>query len=229
MIVSKTLSEQVRKYLKKQLESGLIRPGDKINEKNIAKNLKISRTPIREALIQLQTEGFIEIFPRKCIRVKKLSLKEIKAIYAVIGSLEAEAADIAVDKFTEGDISKMEELYHRMEKALAEDNFIKYMELNLRSHNLFINKCENGIFSNIIKQLKKRLYDFPRIIVTIPEWEKMLMKDHYNLIQLFKKRDKANIKRLIKEEHWNFERNYPFMIQKYGKIIKNEEEDKCLN
>jgi DNA-binding GntR family transcriptional regulator len=220
LIVSETLSEQVRKHLKKQLEKGVLRPGDKIDEKNIAKNLKISRTPIREALIQLEREGFIEIFPRRCIRVKKLSLNEIKDIYAAIGSLEGEAAAIAIDKFTEEDISKMEELYYGMEKALVKDNFIKYMELNLQSHSLFIKKCENEIFSNIIGHLKKRLYDFPRIIVTIPEWEKMLMKDHYNLIQLFKKKDKDAIRKLIKEKHWNFERNYPFIIQKYGKIIK---------
>jgi len=220
MIVNKTLSEQVREYLREQLESGRLKAGDKIDETSLAKSLGVSRTPIREAIIHLEKEGFIEILRRRCIKIKRLSLNEIKNIYTIIGALEAEAAEVAMDKFTEEDISKMEELYHKMEKALKKGDHIKYMEFNFQSHSLFIDKFGNEILRNIIDSLKKRLYDFPRIIVTIPEWEKMLMNDHYNLIQLFKKKDKASLRKLIKEKHWNFDRNYPFMIQKYSEIIE---------
>ena len=95
------------------MEVGKLRQGERIDDKELYRILGVSRTPIREALIQLKNEEFIEIIPRCGIEVKKISLKEIEEIYNIIGTLEAKAAGIAVDKLKDEDISRMEELFKK--------------------------------------------------------------------------------------------------------------------
>jgi DNA-binding GntR family transcriptional regulator len=212
----RSLKDCVMDYLKQEMESGNLKPGDRINEKEICQKLGVSRTPIREALIQLEREGFIEISPRKSIRVKKLTLKEIEDIYQVIGALESEAAEIACDRLTPEDIARMEKDYEEMVQALAQDDFKKYMDINLELHNVHLRLCGNEVLINIVNQLKKRLYDFPRIMLNIPEWEEKCIEEHRQLIQFFKERNKGAIKELIKNKHWGFEDNRRFILVYYN-------------
>lgn len=214
----KSLTEYVMEYLKQEMEKGNLKPGSRINEKNLCKVLGVSRTPIREALLQLDKEGFVEILPRRSIRIKKLTLKEIEDIYNTIGILEAEAAQKACEKISEEDIERMEKLYQKMEKALIKNNFLSYMEFNRELHNIHIKLCGNDVLQEIISKLRSRLYDFPRIILTIPEWEEKCMKEHKELIELFKKKDKKAIKTLIRDKHWNFQDNYKFIVKYYDLI-----------
>ena len=124
----------------------------------------------------------------------------------IISTLEAEAAVLAVDEFTGDDIHKMDTLFEKMKKALEEENFHKYLELNHQSHNLIIEKMDNDILTDIMDGLKKRFFDFPLIMSGIPEWLDLMLSDHAKMIQLFKKKDKEGIRKLIKD-HYSYERN----------------------
>ena len=83
----KSLKEQVYEYLREQLHKGKIRPGSFINMDETSRKLGISKTPLRDALIQLEMEGFITILPRKGVYVNVLTLQDIKDYYQVIGAL----------------------------------------------------------------------------------------------------------------------------------------------
>ena len=87
-----SIHRSVADYIRDQIEEGRYRPGEKINEKELCEVLGISRTPIREALIQLGKEGLVDIQPRRGVRVRKLSPEEVKHMYKVVGLLESEAA-----------------------------------------------------------------------------------------------------------------------------------------
>lgn len=221
----KSLSECVMDYLREEMEKGNLMPGARINEKQLCQLLGVSRTPIREAIIQLQKEGFVEILPRKSIRIKKLTLKEIEDIYNVIGILESEAAEIACEKITQEDIKKMEEMYQKMEKALKKNNFKSYMEHNRELHNIHIELSGNKILQEIITKLRSRLYDFPRMMLALPEWEEKCMKEHKELIELFKRKDKKAIRKLIRDKHWGFRDNYKFIL-KYYDLVNSKNNDK---
>ena len=123
---------------------------------------------------------------------------------------------------TEEEIHELEENYRGMEKALAENDFSVYLELNAKCHQILTKYCENPILTNIVLKLKERLYNFPKIIVNIPEWEKMMMSDHDQMIQLLKKRDRDGLEDLIKNVHWNFKRNYPYILKYYEIFNLNE-------
>jgi len=215
-IAYRSLKACVKNYLKQQMEQGQLVPGDRIEEKELCDTLNISRTPIREALIELESEGFIEIIPRKSIRVRKLSDKEIRDMFEVIGTLEAMAAERAVDLLTETDLSEMEDIYHKMLATYKRGDFDQYVDWNTKLHDFHIKLYDNKILSNIVGQLKERLWNFPRTPFHIPEWEEMMLKDHAELVDLFQKRDKEAIKKLLMEVHWNFDRNYPFLVQYFA-------------
>ncbi|MGQ9471234.1 MAG: GntR family transcriptional regulator [Candidatus Aminicenantales bacterium] len=224
-IIYRSLKDCVMDYLREEMETGSLKPGERINEKEICQKLGISRTPIREALIQLEREGFIEISPRKSIRVKKLTLEEIEDIYNVVGTLEAEAAEVACDRLTPEDIAKMEEKFKQMAEALARDDFKKYMEINLDLHNIHLRLCGNAVLQAIVNQLKKRLYDFPRIMLTLPEWEEKCMAEHRLMIRYFKEKNKPALKDLIKNKHWGFEGNKKFILVYYDLLNAKKPKD----
>lgn len=206
MIYRKKLSDQVREYIKRQIERGILRPGDRIRERELCQTLDLSRTPIREALIQLTSEGIVEVLPRRLIRVKKHSLKELKDLSTIISSLEADAAEAAVDLCTEEDIAEQESLYRKMKKALEKDNYPEYKKLNDRAHDLLVAKMNNSVLNELMPNLKKRFFDLPLILSGIPEWLDLMLSDHFTMIQCLKKRDKAGIRKII-TEHFNYERN----------------------
>ncbi len=215
----KSIADCVVDFLKNQMELGYLKPGERIDEKELCKVLKVSRTPIREALIRLEMDGFVEILPRRTILVKKISLEEIRDIYQVIGNLEVEAVGMAIERIEKENINRMEELYKKMVEALKDGDIDKWIDSNLELHSIHLHLSGNKILKDIVSKLKKRLYDFPRKIVNIPEWSREMMKDHFQLIEAFKKKEKAIAKKIIKE-HWNFKRSYPFIVQYYD--LKNE-------
>jgi DNA-binding GntR family transcriptional regulator len=217
MINQKSLSQQVKDHIKFQIEKRILRPGDRINEKLLCQTLGLSRTPVREAIIQLSIEGIVEVLPRRFIQVKKHTLKDIRNLYTIISALEADAAETFIDNVTQEDIANQEKLYDKMKMALDEDNYQKYKELNELSHKMFIDKMNNEILSELLANLKKRFFDFPLILSGIPEWLDLMLSDHYKMIQLLKNKDKAGIRKLIKE-HWSYERNIRFGIDAGGPV-----------
>ena len=82
-----SLREQVYDHLRQQIHQGEIRPGVLINLDRLSRELGISKTPLKEAIIRLECEGFVEILPRRGIRVKKITSREIKDLYQMLGSL----------------------------------------------------------------------------------------------------------------------------------------------
>jgi len=212
----KSLKECVYEYLSKELECGGLKPGEIIDEKQLCNKLNVSRTPIREALIQLETEGFVTILPRRRIYVRELNLKDIENIYQIVGALEAAAAERALDRMTDKHVAELERLYEKMEKALRRGDFSKHMDYNLQTHELFLKLNGNELLTKTVLLLKKRLYDFPEIIKEVPEWDNMLLAQHRKMIELCRKKQKKALSRLLSDTHWNFEKNRSHVVTYYS-------------
>jgi len=217
----KSLTECVTDYLKRQLDISALKPGDEINIGAISETLGISRTPIREALIQLLKDGFVEIVSRRKFFIKRLTLGDIEHIYQVVGLLEAEGAKNACNKMTDAEILELEGQYREMEEALKKGDTQKYLSSNSRSHALISKYCDNPILLEFAENLKARLYVFPKLISEMPEWVKKLMNDHYKMIHYIKKKDSKALEDLIKNEHWNYSKNYNLIAKYYERFNKN--------
>ena len=127
----KSLKEQVYDYLREEFRLHRLKPGAIINMDTTSKELGISKTPLREALLQLEMEGFVTIVPRRGIYVNSLSIKEIKEFYQVIGALEGSAILECANKMKKEDIEKMAKYNDEMEKAIEKDNFDLFYDKNI--------------------------------------------------------------------------------------------------
>jgi DNA-binding GntR family transcriptional regulator len=212
----KSLKEQVYEYLRDQLGKGDLLPGSVINMEETSQKLGVSRTPLRDALLQLEMEGFVSILPRRGVVVNHLSVQDIKNYYEIIGALESTALSHGFEKIKNSHIKKMRELNDEMERAIREDNFNLYYQKNLKFHNIFLQLSENENMVKIVNTLKKRLYDFPRQEGFVKQWEESSILEHRELVDLIRKGRKDDAARHIRNVHWSYDVQEKF-IKKYYK------------
>ena len=163
MINSSSLREQIYSYLRSEIKSGRLEPGSSINLDQMCRKLGISKTPLKEALIKLECEGFVGALPRRGFQVKHLTQQELKDYYEIIGYLESGVvASIFNQLKAPALIKQMKQSNTEQMKALKAGNFDRYYLLNLEFHDLFLNLSDNATLRELVVPMKKRLYDFPR-------------------------------------------------------------------
>jgi DNA-binding GntR family transcriptional regulator len=213
---TKSLKDQVYDYLRDQMQKRILRPGSAINMDDTSRKLGVSKTPLREALLLLETEGFVTILPRRGILVKVLSLADIKDFYDVIGALEAKALALSFSQLTASDIALMERLIAGMDKALAANDFDLYYERNLRFHDVYLKPCRNETLLKVVNTIKKRLYDFPRQARFVKEWELASMGEHREFLRLVREGEREAAIRFILDVHWSYRVQERYIKQYYA-------------
>lgn len=211
----KSLKEQVYDYLREEIHKHSLRAGSMVNMDATSKKLGISKTPLRDALIQLEMEGFVTIAPRRGIFVNALTLEDIKNYYQVIGALESSALINSFEKIEEADIKKMNKLNKGMKTAIEKDNFNLFYKKNLEFHNCYINLCGNKQLIKIVTTLKKRLYDFPQQEKWIKEWEESSILEHQKIVDYIAEGKVQEAAYIIHGVHWSFEVQEKFIMRYY--------------
>ena len=214
MLNTKSLREQVYEYLRDEINNRKLLPGSTININAISQHLGISKTPLRDAIIQLEIEGFVTILPRRGVTVNKLTLKDIKDSYEIVGALEGSVILNVFDRIGEQHISSMEKLNAKQIKALDRKDYDHYYKLNLDFHNVFLDLSDNKSLRRIVRPYKQRLYDFP-MRGYIKEWELNNFKEHDQFIELIKKKDRRGAVRIMKDVHWSFKVQEKYIRQFY--------------
>ena len=213
----KSLKEQVYEYLREQMRRGEIMPGSAIDMEETSRKLGVSKTPLRDALLQLETEGFVSIQPRRRVVVNALTLEDIRHYYEVIGALESTALRAAFDHLRGGEIVRMERLNAEMKEAIEKDDFDLYYEKNLAFHDVFLDLCGNETLKKIVTTLKKRLYDFPRQQGFVKEWERASIGEHARLIGHLRRRRKDEAAAFFRDVHWSYQVQERFIVKYYAK------------
>ncbi len=214
MLNTKSLREQVYEYLRDEINNRKLLPGATININEISQQLGISKTPLRDAIIQLEIEGFVTILPRRGVIVKKLSLQEIKYSYQIVGALEGSVIIDVFERIGKSHISRMEKINAKQIKALKRKEYDNYYKLNLDFHNVFLDLSENKSLKNIVTPYKQRLYDFPRRGY-IKEWELNNCEEHNQLVELIKKKDRLGAAAFMRDVHWSFKVQEKYIRQFY--------------
>jgi DNA-binding GntR family transcriptional regulator len=210
-----SLSEQVYSYLRRQMNQGSILPGSTINIGEIAKQLGISKTPLRDALIHMEIEGFVEIIPRRGVRVNELNIHDVKNAYDAIGLVEAFIVTTCIDKIDSTHIQKLEELNETMISDIKSNDFSRLFKTNLQFHNVYLDISDNEPLKKFILPIKHRLYDFPRQNY-ISEWELENCEEHRKFLNELKQGNGEDAAKILKDIHWSFEYQKDFIYQFYG-------------
>ena len=222
----RSLREQVYEYLQTEIQEGRLLPGSYIKLNEISKRLGVSKTPLRDAIIQMECEGFVSILPRKGVLLKRLTLDEIKDILQVLGALESSVLRSVFDRITPLRLAKMEKLNREMRRCIQEKSFdqfdSQYYSLNVAFHDVILELSDNAVMKPLIATLKQRLYDFPRLAY-IKEWEWANCDEHDRLIALIRKSEKEAAAIFWQETHWGFEAQEPYIREFYAQENKRME------
>lgn len=209
------LRERVYEYLKRSLSEGKLSPGSFLNLSALEKDLGLSRTPLRDALLRLEAEGFVTIHSRRGVVVNELDTATIRNIYQVIGALEGAAADEAAATAQEETWNEMDRLNHEMYEALSRDNFDEYYARNLAFHDSFVSRSENLELIEAVHILKERLYDFPRRKGYLREWELASVREHTEIVKLFRRGDFSGAASYLRSIHWSFSLQEHYVSEYY--------------
>ena len=145
-----SLRKRVYAYLRDKMESGSLLPGAAINLNEVSKELSISKTPLRDAMIRLEAEGFVTIWPRRGIIVNRLQLEDIKYLFEVIGALEVAMVRSVFDKFDELVLARMDALNADMRTTLAKEDLTTYSKAHWAFHDIFLELSQNVFVRRII-------------------------------------------------------------------------------
>jgi len=217
LINIKSLKEQVYEYLREQMRTGNILPGSVIDMEETSKKLGVSKTPLRDALLQLEMEGFVSILPRRKVVVNELSIQDIKDYYEIIGALESVALLAAFDRLGDAEVKNLAKLNDEMKEAIEIDNFDLYYDKNLKFHNAYLIPCGNESLIRIVNTLKKRLYDFPRRSGFVKEWEQASIGEHAELVNLIREKKKDEAISFIRDMHWSYKVQERYIKRYYTK------------
>ena len=155
---NRPLYEDVADRLRDQIFAKQLAPGSWLDEQSLADQFGISRTPMREAIKALASEGLVTMKIRRGAYVTEVNRSDLEQIFTVLSLLEGQAAKEAALKATENELNLLDHLHHRLETAAADRDIEQFFEINGKFHELIQqiagNRWMNGVIDDLRKVLK---------------------------------------------------------------------------
>ncbi len=212
---SPSLREQVYEVLRDALEAGELKAGSVIKQDPLSERLGVSRTPLREALLRLEQEGFVVIKPRSGIHVRRLTETDIRHLYQMIGALEASVLVTEAANLTDAKIAAMRRYNNEARAALSVNDFDRYYNANLALHDSYLQCSDNRELVRHVRVMKQRLYDFPRRQSFVKQWEMASVDEHDEIIAHLEAGDFAWAAEIVRDVHWSFAVQQDFIRNYY--------------
>ncbi|MGB9840352.1 GntR family transcriptional regulator [Thermovenabulum sp.] len=195
----KPIRDLIYEHIRKMIFSGELKEGERLVEKDLAEKLKVSRTPVREALRKLETEGLVVHLPRKGVVVKGFSKEDVIEIYSIRKSLEALAISFTVQNITEKEIEKLKNLNEKMKEVAKEEDAEKLFELLREFNKVLIESCRMPRLISLINTYREYLERFRVVTMSKKERKLLALKEHDEIIDAIIKRDAKRAQSLVQE------------------------------
>ncbi|MFQ5465159.1 MAG: GntR family transcriptional regulator [Thermodesulfobacteriota bacterium] len=193
-----TLRERIVEFTKDAIISGRLKPGERVPEQEIAESFGISRTPIREAFRQLESEGFITVTPRKGAVVSPITDKDVKEFYSIKSLLEGYAARTACTKFSPREIKRLEGMNAQMAKYAERGDVKNFFRLDNQFHDTFLVACGNEKLCVLVHQLVQQFERFRITSMSLPGRMKESVGQHEEIIRAFRDGDEERVETLVR-------------------------------
>ena len=191
------LHEQVAQRLRQMLVEGRIAPGAKLNERELSELLRVSRTPLREAIKMLAAEGLVELLPNRGAIAVSLSESDVLNTFEVIAGLEGLAGELAAQRITGDELAEVQAMQFEMMAAYTRRDLSAYYTLNARIHNAITAAAKNPVLSTVYNQVNARLQALRfRSNQDGDKW-KRAVKEHEKMIEALVARDGAAMREVL--------------------------------
>lgn len=197
-------SDAVAEILREAILDGVLRPSTWLRESELARELSVSRTPVREALRRLSAEGLVVVTANQGAIVARITLEDILEIYAVRENLEGLAAQLAARHRSEEQIEQLEDVMSRMhDAAAAGSNPSELSRLNLEFHKIIRKASSNRLLDRFLTQIEHSVRRFGRTTYEIPEWVERSLEQHTQIVEAIKERNGEAAQQLATEHMRN--------------------------
>jgi len=194
-----TLREKILETIRDAILKGALKPGEKVAEPELAERFGISRTPIREAFRQLESEGYLTVIPRKGAVVAALSEKDVDEFYAIKSILEGYAAELAATRLSQKEIEKLQAINEKLRNLAAEGDVKNFYRAHNEFHDLFIKAAGNQKLAELIQQLGMKFLRLRMASLSAPGRMNISVAEHERLIEAFKMQDGHLAESLVKK------------------------------
>ncbi len=204
------LRRQVYEYLRDRMRTGAFKPGSSIKSGQIVQELGVSKTPLRDALIQLESEGFVTVLPQRGVVINFLQCRTPALCIRFLAGWSHESS-FQFQKIMEPEVAEFKRLNDKMLELAATPNanFKDYNDLNILFHDVFLNLSENELLLRYVRFLKRRLYDFPDRSYGI-DWENRNVNEHQEFVQLVEDGNAKRVADYMRDVNWTF--RYPEVL-----------------
>jgi len=188
--------------LRDSIFTNRLKPGDHLSENQVAESLGMSRTPVREAIKVLASEGLVEIHNGVGIFVRQITTKEIADLFEVRAALECAALHTALDLITDQELDAIQAQWTALkEKAEAgpRGDLGHLMNLDYQLHSLIVDRCRNDFLKQVINGIRMKIRRYQRISALALDDERDAINQHLEIIGCMKRRDLEPLSRVLAE------------------------------
>nr|WP_198508785.1 GntR family transcriptional regulator [Polynucleobacter brandtiae] len=200
---TQNLPEVTFQKLKALLVEGVITPGSKLNERELAEQLHVSRTPIREAIRRLAADGLVELITNRGAIAVQLTRDDIIHTFDVIANLEGYSGELAAQNISSKALTELEALQYEMMASYARRDLSSYYRLNLQIHNAINYAANNPVLSQLFTQVNARIEALRfRSNQDGVKWEKAV-EEHQEMLNALKAHDSSRMRKVMMQHVMN--------------------------
>lgn len=196
----KPLRDLVFEQLREAILVGLLRPGERLMEIQLAEQMGVSRTPVREALRKLELEGLVVMVPRKGAYVADLSVKDIAEVFEIRAALEGLAASLAALRATQEELDQLERHLHQIAECLATGRIQEGIQADVAFHDALFSAARNGRLKQLGANLREQVMRFRVRTMSQPARMRVAIEEHRAIVEAIAARD-PELARQRAEEH----------------------------
>jgi DNA-binding GntR family transcriptional regulator len=191
------LHDQVASRLRTMLVEGHIAPGAKLNERELCLQLRVSRTPLREAIKLLAAEGLVDLLPNRGAVAVKLTEADVLNTFEVLAMLEGMSGELAAKRITDEELAEVRALHYEMMACFARRDLSGYYRLNARIHTAINEAAGNPVLASTYRSINARVQSLRfRTNQNDAKW-KHAVEEHEQMIVALAARDAAGLRKVL--------------------------------
>lgn len=183
--------------LRDMVIEGVLKPGTRLHEGQLGEQLGVSRTPLREAIKYLASEGLVELVPRRGAVVKRFNAKDVQDMLIVLSNLEELAGKLACRISSDAEIAQVRALHDEMIRRYTEKDRLRYYKLNQDIHSAIVRLAKNTTLADIHQLLQTRLKRIRFVAHEGPEKWAAAVSEHEEMIAALESRDGSRLSEVL--------------------------------
>jgi len=193
------LASKARRVIEDEILSGRLLPGEKLDERVWAERLGISRTPVREAIRELSSQGLVEAPPRRRAFIRKVDITELTELFEALIGLETLVAELAARRITDAELNKLKAIHKKSIVIMTSAKVDVFQGLNIEFHTIIAEASMNRTLLQSLRIVRAQVTPYRSWLFEKLERMPKSVDDHEKIIEALAERDSVLVRRLMRE------------------------------